>query len=135
MNIFARIAHAVSSLLPRKSAPSLSGMLAGLPDARLQHILHDYLDGGYPTQPMAAVPSEQSTGEIDEHAVSEAMKAVKAPTTEGIPVVRGKALDVDVKKLKTGELIRWYRDLHRKAPMTEATMEYRITHKLERQAQ
>ncbi|OLE95646.1 MAG: hypothetical protein AUI84_02830 [Delftia sp. 13_1_40CM_3_66_6] len=102
------------------SPTSLPVLLAQLPDDRLQDILCTYLN-----DPM--VSRERHTDGISESAIDSALKNQgKTPTTEKVEAVQCGALDVDLKKLRrTGDLVRWYHDKHRKAPMSDETMEIR----------
>lgn len=87
-------------------------------------------------------PHRQITDKLRERDLEAAMKfheqALKsrewAGTSGSVPVVRGR-LDVDVEGLKPGDLVRWYRDKHRPAPMGNDTVEFRAvdTGKMRRQ--
>jgi|SRR2546425_1749555 len=110
---------------------SIADMFAQLPDEKLQNVLFHYFDE--PTMPTQTTPAyaptsrERHTDGISERAIDSALKNQgKTPTTEKVEAVQCGALDVDLKKLRrTGDLVRWYHDKHRKAPMSDETMEIR----------
>src|SRR2546430_9531004 len=119
---FHRLFRRMRTFLVEDEPPtaSLPALLAQLPDDRLQGILCSYLD-----DPM--VPKERHTDGISERAIDSALKNQgKTPTTEKVEAVQGGSLGVDMGKLRrTGDLVRWYHDKHRKAPMSDETMEIR----------
>src|SRR2546430_12392177 len=116
---FRRLFRRIRSFLFEDEPPtaSIADIFAQLPDDRLQGILCTYLD-----DPMAS--KERHTDGISEHAIDNALKNQgKTPTTEKVEAVQGGALGVDMGKLRrTGDLVRWYHDKHRQAPMSDETM-------------
>lgn len=108
----------------RARAPSF--LFRSLPDEKLQDMLCTYLDDSA----KRTVKPLQHTDKLKEADMEAAMafhaKALRirewASVAEPVKVM---PLDINVKALKPGELTRWYRDLHRPAPMSDETMEFR----------
>ena len=130
---FRRLFRRIRSFLFEDEPPtSIADIFAQLPDEKLQDVLFHYFDE--PTMPTQTIPAstvhrERHTDGISEHAIDNALKNQgKTPTTEKVEAVRGGSLGVDMGKLRrTGDLVRWYHDKHRKAPMSDETMEIRAT--------
>jgi hypothetical protein len=131
--LWSRLKRFISSLFHRKS--SLSGLLAQLPDERLQGILCQYLEGPeVPTQAVPATklaPKEQDTGGIDERAVEKALKDQRksAPITDKIHAMPLDTAFVEdlVKRLPPGELALAWWDSHREGEMGDETRMFRVT--------
>ena len=131
---FRRLFRRIRSFLFEDEPPtSIADIFAQLPDEKLQNVLFHYFDE--PTMPTQTTPAyaptskERHTDGISEHAIDSALKNQgKTPTTEKVEAVQGGSLGVDMGKLRrTGDLVRWYHDKHRKAPMSDETMEIRAT--------